>query len=62
MPGREYIPPTDSARDSLIGIAFLCALNALVVGLRLLARYRGAGIGIDDILATIAFVRPSNSR
>ena len=54
---REYIPMTGSARDSVIAIACLWVLFGVVVFFRLLGRIRGVGIGADDILALIAFVR-----
>ncbi|KAL1959778.1 hypothetical protein VTO42DRAFT_1364 [Malbranchea cinnamomea] len=52
---RQYIPMTKSARDSLIAICILWVLVGTVVFLRLLGRYRGVGIGADDILSVIAF-------
>ena len=53
---RQYIPMVDKARDSLIAISFLWLLFATVVFFRLLGRFRGIGIGVDDILALVALV------
>ena len=47
---------TRQARDSLIAIAVLWVICAAVVGLRLLGRGRGAGIGPDDVLSCLAMV------
>jgi len=47
---------TESARDALIGLALLWVLFGAVVGFRLLGRKRGVGIGVDDVLAVVAFV------
>ena len=48
---------TNTARDALIGICILYAVNGVVVFFRLLGRVRGIGIGADDFLAVGAFVR-----
>lgn len=56
---REHIPMTETARDALIGICLLYAINGVVVFFRLLGRLRGIGIGVDDYLAVAAFVRIS---
>lgn len=53
---REEIPMTASARDSLIAIAVLWVAFGIVVGFRLVGRFRGAGVGADDILSFFAFV------
>ncbi|KAK1523006.1 hypothetical protein CABS01_16471 [Colletotrichum abscissum] len=53
-PPPMYIPMTTSARDSLIAICFLWAVFAAVVFARLWGRYRGIGVGGDDILALAA--------
>jgi len=47
---------TSAARDALIGLSLLWVLFGVVVGLRLLGRKKGVGIGVDDILAVVAFV------
>lgn len=52
-----HIPMTDQARDALITISVLWVVFAVVVGLRLFGRFRGAGIGIDDVLSLVALVR-----
>ncbi|KAI0482608.1 hypothetical protein GGR56DRAFT_197644 [Xylariaceae sp. FL0804] len=49
-----YIPMTDPARMSLIAISVLWAVGAIVVFLRVLGRWRGVGIGVDDVLAVVA--------
>ncbi|KAK4176959.1 hypothetical protein QBC36DRAFT_141369 [Triangularia setosa] len=49
------LPMVDAARDSLIAISFLWVMFGLVVAGRIFARYRGIGIGPDDILAVVAF-------
>lgn len=54
----QTLPMTGSARGSLIAICVLWALVAAVVFFRLLGRHRGVGIGLDDILAAVSFVRP----
>lgn len=56
MVEREHIPMTDSARDAIIGISFLWALFGFVVFFRLLGRWRGIGLGVDDVLAVVAFI------
>ncbi|OHE96519.1 hypothetical protein CORC01_08117 [Colletotrichum orchidophilum] len=53
-PPPVYIAMTTSARNSLIAICFLWAIFAAVVFARLWGRYRGIGIGGDDILALTA--------
>ncbi|KAF9878086.1 hypothetical protein CkaCkLH20_04662 [Colletotrichum karsti] len=53
-PSLQYIPMTTSARDSLIAICVLWSVTAAVVVARLWGRFRGIGIGGDDILAAIA--------
>ncbi|KAM5349722.1 hypothetical protein ACJ41O_006227 [Fusarium nematophilum] len=53
---RQYIPMVGKARDSLIAISFLWILFATVVFFRLLGRFRGIGIGVDDILAFVALI------
>ncbi|CAM1503629.1 Fc.00g012200.m01.CDS01 [Cosmosporella sp. VM-42] len=53
---RQYIPMVGKARDSLIAISFLWLLFATVVFFRLLGRFRGIGIGVDDILALVALI------
>ncbi|KAK3989319.1 hypothetical protein QBC44DRAFT_291130 [Cladorrhinum sp. PSN332] len=55
MASRISVPMTNSARDALIGISFLWAINGVVVFFRLLGRFRGIGIGLDDVLAVVAF-------
>ena len=60
MAGAEYIAMTRQARDSLIAIAVLWVICAAVVGYRLLGRVRGAGIGPDDVLSSVALVCPCN--
>ncbi|KAF4831246.1 Satratoxin biosynthesis SC1 cluster protein 4 [Colletotrichum tropicale] len=50
----QYIPMTTSARNSLIAIGCLCVVFVSVVFARLWGRFRGIGIGGDDILAVIA--------
>ncbi|TEA15262.1 Satratoxin biosynthesis SC1 cluster protein 4 [Colletotrichum sidae] len=53
-PPPQYIPMTTSARDSLIAVCFLWVIFATVVFARLWGRFRGIGIGGDDVLAVIA--------
>ncbi|GKT54356.1 hypothetical protein ColTof4_06500 [Colletotrichum tofieldiae] len=53
-PSPMYIPMTTSARDSLIAICFLWVLFASVVAARVWGRFRGIGIGGDDVLALVA--------
>lgn len=52
-----HIPMTDQARDALITISVLWVVFAIVVGLRWFGRFRGAGIGVDDVLSLVALVR-----
>ena len=47
---------TESARDSLIATSVLWVLFAITVGFRLLGRFRGIGLGLDDILSVVALV------
>ncbi|KAK4228583.1 hypothetical protein QBC38DRAFT_151112 [Podospora fimiseda] len=56
MTARVNFPITDGARDALIGISFLWAINGFVVFFRLLGRFRGVGIDVDDVLALVAFL------
>ena len=58
MAQAKYIPMTRQAQDSLIAIAVLWVICAAVVGFRLLGRVRGAGIGPDDVLSSVALVCP----
>jgi hypothetical protein len=51
-----HVPMTGGARDALIGTSVLLALFATTVFFRLLGRFRGVGIGVDDILSTLAMV------
>ncbi|KAF2712347.1 hypothetical protein K504DRAFT_531460 [Pleomassaria siparia CBS 279.74] len=50
------VPMTRSGRDSLIAMSILWLIVAIVVGLRIHARYQGPGIGLDDILSVVAAV------
>lgn len=52
----ERIPMTGSARDSLIAISVLWVVFATVVGFRLLGRFQGMGLGVDDMLSVAALV------
>ncbi|KAF2642279.1 hypothetical protein P280DRAFT_540077 [Massarina eburnea CBS 473.64] len=52
----KSIPMTDSGRDSLIIESLLWLLFVVVVGLRIYARYRGPGLGLDDLLSAVAAV------
>lgn len=58
MAQAEYIAMTRQARDSLIAIAVLWVICAAVVFFRLMGRVRGAGIGPDDVLSSVALVCP----
>lgn len=51
-----YVPMTDQARDALIAVPVLWVAFAIVVGFRLVGRYKGAGIGVDDVLSLVACV------
>lgn len=51
-----HVPMTDVARDALIAISVLWVAFAIVVFLRLLGRFQGAGVGADDILSLLALV------
>ncbi|PSN62049.1 hypothetical protein BS50DRAFT_532882 [Corynespora cassiicola Philippines] len=52
----QSIPMTQSARDSLIAISVLWVLFAITVGFRVIGRFRGIGLGTDDILSISALV------
>jgi hypothetical protein len=54
----QYVGMTRQARDSLIAVAVLWVVFAVVVVFRVLGRVRGAGIGLDDILSCVALVCP----
>jgi len=47
---------TAGARHSLIAISVLWCLFVVVLALRLRGRWRGPGLGLDDVLSAIAFV------
>lgn len=51
-----HVPMTDVARDALIATAVLWVAFAIVVFLRLLGRFQGAGVGADDVLSLLALV------
>ncbi|KAL0931545.1 uncharacterized protein CTRU02_214280 [Colletotrichum truncatum] len=53
-PPLQYVPMTKGAQNSLIAISFLWVIFATVVFARLWGRFRGVGIGGDDILAVVA--------
>ena len=57
MGAEYYIPMTSGTRDALIGMCILWLVVAGVIFFRVLARYRGIGVGGDDILAVVALVR-----
>lgn len=61
MGAKHYIPMTDGCRDALIAMCILWLLVAGVIFLRVLGRYRGIGIGGDDILVVVAFVSSQNT-
>lgn len=49
----------DRARDAMIAISFLWVVFGFVVAGRVVARHRGIGLGLDDVLAVAAFVSAS---
>lgn len=56
MVATMYLVITDKARNSLIAISVLWCLFVIVLAFRLRGRWRGPGLGLDDILSAIAFV------
>lgn len=52
-----YIPMTRQARDALIAVSVLWVVCAVVVTLRIVGRFRGAGVSVDDVLSFFALVR-----
>ncbi|KAF2133897.1 hypothetical protein P153DRAFT_419727 [Dothidotthia symphoricarpi CBS 119687] len=50
------LPMTDGARKTLIAISALWVVFAVVVILRVLGRFRGVGMGADDVLSMVALV------
>ncbi|KAM0723252.1 hypothetical protein Q7P37_001453 [Cladosporium fusiforme] len=56
-----YVPMTGQARDALIAMSVLWVLFASTVFFRLLGRFRGAGIGADDVLSFAALVMASST-
>ncbi|KAK4651941.1 hypothetical protein QC762_606935 [Podospora pseudocomata] len=55
MGERINIPMVDRARDAMIAISFLWVVFGFVVAGRVVARHRGIGLGLDDVLAVAAF-------
>lgn len=51
-----YLEITAGARNALIAISVLWCLFVVVLALRLRGRWCGPGLGLDDILSTVAFM------
>lgn len=55
------LPMTDGARHALIAISVLWAVFVSVVVFRIYGRYRGVGLGADDILSVVALILSSST-
>ncbi|KAK4196581.1 hypothetical protein QBC40DRAFT_287048 [Triangularia verruculosa] len=55
MVDRIHLPMVKRARDAMIAISILWVVFGFILAGRMFARHRGIGIGLDDILAVVAF-------